>query len=264
MVKELKQDPEFSKLGAVNSINWGRISSQVPYFVSGYLQAAKEVGEPVDFVVPTGNFGNVLSGYIAKRMGVPIRKLIVATNENDVMAKLIETGIYKMTPSQITSSPSMDISKASNYERLVFDLLGKDPKAVREYMSKFNSTGSVDIADFNLDKDIFAQNGFFQGSSTHQDRLNMIKEVYEETKEIIETHTADAVTVAKRHKIDDGVPMVAMATALPVKFEDIIEEVLGFIPEREDRFKELKATENGFYNIPADAEKLKDYIRKNI
>ena len=96
LVKELKQDPEFAKLGAVNSINWGRISSQVPYFVSGYLQAVKEVGQEVDFVVPTGNFGNVLSGYIAKQMGVPIRKLIVATNENDVMAKLIRTGVYEI------------------------------------------------------------------------------------------------------------------------------------------------------------------------
>lgn len=266
LVKELKKDPEFSELGAVNSINWGRISSQVPYFVSGYLQAVKEVGQEVDFVVPTGNFGNVLSGYIAKQMGVPIRKLIVATNENDVMAKLIKTGIYELSPSQITSSPSMDISKASNYERLVFDLLGRNPEAVRKYMAEFVNNGSVDLAKFNLSQDIFAQNGFFQGSSTHRDRINTIKEVYDEFCIIIDPHTADAVTVAKQHKINDGVPMVIMETALPVKFESTIIEALGFSPEREGRFKNLEGSvsENSFYNIAPISQKLKDYIRQNI
>lgn len=266
LVKELKQDPEFAKLGAVNSINWGRISSQVPYFVSGYLQAASEIGQEVDFVVPTGNFGNVLSGYIAKQMGVPIRNLIVATNENDVMAKLIRTGVYELTPSQITSSPSMDISKASNYERLVFDLLGRDPQAVREYMTEFAETGSIDLARFGLSKDVFAQNGFFQGSSTHQDRLNTIKAVYDEAGTIIDPHTADAVTVAKQYKTDDRVPIVAMETALPVKFEHTITEALGFAPEREARFKglESKVTGSGFHNMTPNASKLKAYIRQNI
>ena len=266
LVKELKQDPEFAKLGAVNSINWGRISSQVPYFVSGYLQAVKEVGQEVDFVVPTGNFGNVLSGYIAKQMGVPIRKLIVATNENDVMAKLIRTGVYELSSSQITSSPSMDISKASNYERLVFDLLGKNPQTVREYMAEFANTGSVDLAKFGLSPDVFVQNGFFQGSSTHADRLNTIKAVYDEAKTIIDPHTADAVTVARQYKIDDGVPMIVMETALPVKFEQTITEALGFAPERETRFKDLesKDTGNGFYNMAPNAQELKAYIRQNI
>ncbi len=266
LVKELKQDPEFAKLGAVNSINWGRISSQVPYFVSGYLQAAKEVGQEVDFVVPTGNFGNVLSGYIAKQMGLPIRRLIVATNENDVMAKLIRTGVYELTPSQITSSPSMDISKASNYERLVFDLVSRNPQTVRDYMSDFANTGSVDLAKFDLSQKVFAQNGFFQGSSTHQDRLNTIKAVYHEAGTIIDPHTADAVTVAKQYKTDDGIPMIAMETALPVKFEQTINEALGFFPEREERFRglESKVTESGFYNMTPNAQKLKEYIRQNI
>jgi len=266
LVKELKQDPEFAKLGAVNSINWGRISSQVPYFVSGYLQAATKVGQEVDFVVPTGNFGNVLSGYIAKQMGVPIRRLIVATNENDVMAKLIRTGIYELSSAQITSSPSMDISKASNYERLVFDLLGRDPQAVREYMTAFVNKGSVNLSEFGLDKNIFAKNGFFQGSSTHQDRLNAIKTLYDKVGTIIDPHTADAVTVAKQYKTNDGVPMIAMETALPVKFENTISEALGFVPEREERFKGLegKVTGDGFYNMSPNAGKLKSYIRDNI
>lgn len=265
LVKELKNDPEFAKLGAVNSINWGRISSQVPYFVSGYLQAVSEVGQEVDFVVPTGNFGNVLSGYIAKKMGVPIRRLIVATNENDVMAKLIRTGVYTLTPAQITTSPSMDISKASNYERLVFDLLGKNSQAVREYMAEFAKKGSVDLATFGLSPDIFSKHGFFQGSSTHKDRINTITAVYDEAGTIIDPHTADAVTVAKQYKENDGVPMVVMETALPVKFEPTIREALGFVPEREPRFQglESKNTEAGFYNMDPNAEELKAYIRRN-
>lgn len=266
LVKELKADPEFSKLGAVNSINWGRISSQVPYFVSGYLQAASQVGEEVDFVVPTGNFGNVLSGYIAKQMGVPIRRLIVATNENDVMAKLIKTGVYELSPSQITSSPSMDISKASNYERLLFDILDRDPQAVSQYMKEFSTNGRVDLAQFGLSAGVFAENGFFQGSSTHQDRLNTIKSVYEESRTIIDPHTADAVTVARQYKTNDGVPMVVMETALPVKFEGTIEKALGFVPEREERFQglESKVTGDRFHTMKPNAEDLKSYLRNNL
>jgi len=266
LVKELKQDPEFSKLGAVNSINWGRITSQVPYFVSGYLQAVSEVGQEVDFVIPTGNLGNVLSGYIARKMGVPIRKLIVATNENDVMAKLIKTGIYELTPAQITSSPSMDISKVSNYERLLFDLLDRNPQKLLKYMKEFADRGKVNLIKFGLSVDIFAKNGIFQGSSTHKDRINTIKSVYDETEIIIDPHTADAVTVAKRYKTNDGVPMIVMETALPVKFEGLIKEALGFIPKREERFKDIenKMTDNSFYNMDSDAEQLKEYMGENI
>lgn len=265
LVKELKKDPEFAKLGAVNSINWGRISSQIPYFVSGYLQAVDEVGQEVDFVVPTGNFGNVLSGYYAKQMGVPIRKLIVATNENNVMSKLIKTGVYELTPSEITSSPSMDISKASNYERLVFDILNRDPKKVQEYMNKFNDNKVVDFKDFDLDESVFKKAGFCQGSSTHQDRINTIKDLHEKTNIIIDPHTADALTVAKQMKEGDNIPMVVMETALPVKFEHTIKEALGITPEREERFKSLEVNnrEGSFYNTPPDANLLKEYIRSN-
>jgi threonine synthase len=263
LVKELKRKPEFAKLGAVNSINWGRISSQVPYFVSGYLQVVSQVGQEVDFVVPTGNFGNVLSGYIAKRMGVPIRKLIVATNENDVMARLIETGVYESRPSQVTSSPSMDISKASNYERLVFDLLGRDAGATLQYMKEFTDSGRVDMTRFGLDSGVFVENGFVQGSSTHRDRVETIRLMYDEYGIVIDPHTADAVAVGTKHKVRDGVPMVVMETALPVKFEDTIAEAIGFVPKREARFKGFK-NDGGFYDIAADAWELERYIRDNV
>jgi len=261
LVKGLKNTEEFKKLGAVNSINWGRISSQVPYYVSGYLQAVENVGDAIDFAVPSGNFGNVLAGYIAKKMGLPIRRLIIATNENNVLDKLIKTGIYELTPAEITSSPSMDISKASNYERLVFDILQRDPEKVVKYMTKFNEEGKVDFTEFGIDKSIFSEMGFSSGSSTHQNRLDTIKEVYDKCGIIIETHTADGVFVGKQFK--EELPMVCMQTAMPVKFENVIEESLGFIPEREERFKGLEDIKEGsFHLINNNEEELKDYIRK--
>ena len=265
LVKELKGEEEFSKLGAVNSINWGRISSQVPYFVSGYLQAAARVGDPVDFVVPSGNFGDMLSGYIAKQMGVPIRRLIVATNENNVLDKLFKTGVYELASAQVTSSPSMDISKASNYERLAFDVLKRDAQALTKYMKEFESKKRVDLKDYGASAGDFAALGFSSGSSTHANRLQAIRDVYEKCEYVIDPHTADAVSVGFREKKQDGIPMVCMGTALPVKFEDTIKEALGFVPERPARFKDLEKTlpENAFHVIDVDAEQLRQYIRQN-
>src|SRR3989338_2127883 len=267
LVKELKGEEEFSKLGAVNSINWGRISSQVPYFFSGYLQAAAHVGDEVDFVVPTGNFGNILSGYIAKRMGVPIRRLIVATNENDVMDKLFKTGVYELASAQVTSSPSMDISKASNYERLAFDVLKRDANALARYMKEFETKKRVDLKDYGASADDFAVLGFSSGSSTHANRLQAIQEVNKKGGFVIDPHTADAVAVGWQYKDkSEDIPMVCMGTALPVKFEDTTKEALGYIPERPKRFLDLEGSlkDGAFYTIDADAEQLKEYIRGNM
>ncbi len=265
LVKELKNEAEFSKLGAVNSINWGRISSQVPYFFSGYLQAVERVGDVVDFVVPSGNFGDMLSGYIAKQMGVPIRRLIVATNENNVLDTLFKAGVYELNSAQVTSSPSMDISKASNYERLAFDVLKRDAQALTKYMKEFESKKRVDLKDYGVSADDFAKLGFSSDTSTHANRLQAIRDVYEKCKYVIDPHTADAVTVGFREKRSDGVPMICMGTALPVKFEDTIKEALGFVPERPARFKDLEKglPENAFQVIDVDAEQLRQYIREH-
>lgn len=227
------------------------------------MQAAKNIGDEVDFCVPSGNFGNVLSAYFAKQMGLPIRRLIVATNENDVLHRLIQTGVYTQTKTQVTSSPSMDISKASNYERLAFDILGRDPAKLKEYMETFEKTGSVDLKEFDLSANIFKEFGFESGASTHQDRLTTIKHIYDTCGRVIDTHTADAVGVGLRAKHDD-VPMVCMSTALPVKFETSVQEALGFVPERPARFKDTEqAAANAFHTIDTDAEQLKNYIRSN-
>ncbi len=263
LVKLLKGEEEFSKLGAVNSINWGRISSQVPYYFSGYLQAVKNIGEEVDFIVPTGNFGNIMSGYIAKKMGLPVRRLIVATNENDVLDRLFKTGVYALTPAQVTSSPSMDISKASNYERLVFNLFGNDPQKTRAYMQEFAKKGRVDLRDYGVSVDTLRKIGFESGKSTHEDRMKTIKRVYDEAGFVIDTHTADAVHVGFE-KRDIAVPTIAMGTALPVKFEHSIKEALGFIPKRPARFVGLELSslpDSAFYVIDNNPEQLRAYLR---
>lgn len=261
LVKAAKQDPEFAKLGAVNSINWARIAAQVPYYFSGYFQVAKNVGDPVDFTVPSGNFGNVLSGYIAKQMGLPIHRLIVATNENNVLHKLFSTGVYENTPARVTSSPSMDISKASNYERLVFDILERDAEETAEYMRIFNSTGKVALDDFGVSAGAFEKLGFGSGSSSHENRLETIRRTYKESGVVIDPHTADGVYVGRKKKSD--VPMICLETALPVKFENTIREALGFVPERPKRFLGLESSVPGdaFTGIDIYAEQLKKILR---
>ena len=216
--------------------------------------------------MPSGNFGDMLSGYIAKRMGVPIRRLIVATNENAVLDTLFKTGVYELASAQVTSSPSMDISKASNYERLAFDVLKRDAVALTRYMSEFESKKCVDLKDYGTGPEDFAKLGFSSDSSTHANRLQAIRDVYEKCAYVIDPHTADAVSVGFREKKQDGVPVICMGTALAVKFEDTIQEALGFIPERPTRFKDLEKAlpEKAFHVVDVDAEQLRQYIRENI
>ncbi len=261
LVKAVKGDPEFAQLGAVNSINWGRISAQTAYYFAGYLQVTKKVGDPIDFAVPSGNFGNAFSGYVAKKMGLPIRRLIIATNENNVLDRLFKTGIYEAKQASVTSSPSMDISKASNYERLFFDVSGHDAEKTREYMHVFEKTGRVDMRDFGLDPSAFLDRGFVSGSSTHTDRIAAIQKIYKDSQTIIDPHTADGVHVARGLKSD--VPVICMATALPVKFEDTIKEALGFVPERPARFQDLeRQVSGGFTVMDPDAKQLKTFLRE--
>ncbi len=258
LVKAVKGDPEFVHLGAVNSINWGRISAQVAYYFAGYLQVARQVGDEIDFAVPSGNFGDAFSGYVAKRMGLPMRRIIVATNENNVLERLFKTGVYETKQAAVTSSPSMDISKASNYERFFHDISG-DAKTTKEYMETFNKVGRVDMKDFGLSAEAFAERGFVSGSSTHADRIKEIQNVYADSETIIDPHTADGVHVGRQ--LQGDLPVVCLATALPVKFEDTIKEALGFVPERPKRFEVLGEHDGGFTVISGDAAQLKVLLR---
>jgi threonine synthase len=266
-VKELNSDPEFADLGAVNSINFGRVASQVAYYFSAYLQVSGgKVGQEVDFVVPSGNMGNALAGYIARKLGLPIRTIIIATNENSGLDHLIQTGQYKREPAVITTSPSMDIAVASNYERVVHDVLGTDPELTSLYMDTFNQTGLVDFRDIGRSAKLLKRAGFDSGTSNHEKRIRTIQQTYKNAGTIIDPHTADAVSVAsERGRLE--VPTICMETALPVKFEATITEALGFTPKRQQRFASIEESADSsgaFFVLKGDGvSALKDYIRNN-
>ncbi len=236
IVKAVSNDAEFKakyKIGAVNSINWARVAAQIVYYFQGYFLATKSNDEQVAFSVPSGNFGNICAGHIARMMGLPIARLVLATNENDVLDEFFRTGIYRPRTSvetNVTSSPSMDISKASNFERFVFDLVGRDPAIVKELWAKVDKGEAFDLsATVHWSK--MANFGFVSGKSTHTDRLNTIRFAQERYKVMVDTHTADGLKVALEHRLP-GIPMIVLETAQPAKFEETIREALNTEPVR--------------------------------
>jgi len=268
MVKAVSNDAEFKakyKIGAVNSINWARVAAQIVYYFKGYFAVTQSNSEQVSFAVPSGNFGNVCAGHIARMMGLPIRKLVVATNENDVLDEFFRTGVYRPRGSANTyhtSSPSMDISKASNFERFVFDLTGRDAAKMRELWGKVDKGGAFDLkADGLFDK--VADYGFVSGSSSHVDRMQTIRDVNKQYGVTIDTHTADGFKTALQHR-ESGVPMVVLETALPAKFEDAIMEALGSRPERPADLVGLEDLPQRFDVMEADAAAIKQYIAEHI
>ena len=266
MVKAVSNDLEFKrqfKIGTVNSINWGRLMAQVVYYFAGYFQATQSNTEKVSFTVPSGNFGNVCAGHVARMMGLPIDKLVVATNENDVLDEFFRTGIYRVRSSvdtHETSSPSMDISKASNFERFVFDLLGRDGSRVNALFSNaLAQSGQFDLSADPLFHEAAARYGFESGKSSHADRLATIQDTYHRFGTMVDTHTADAVKVAREH-LHSGVPMIILETALPIKFAATIVEALGQEPHRPAKFEGIEALPKRVTRMAADAQLAKDFI----
>ena len=264
LVKAVSNDLDFKRryrIGTVNSINWARIAAQVVYYFKGYFAATRSSDERVSFAVPSGNFGNILAGWIARQMGLPIAKLVPATNENDVLDEFFRTGRYRPrqpAETHATSSPSMDISKASNFERYVFDLVGRDPAALRELWWALDTRGEFDLSGTPwLDK--MRASGFVSGSSTHADRLATIRAVHESAGVVIDPHTADGVKVARAH-VEPGVPMICLETALPAKFAETIVEAIGRVPERPAVYADLESRPQRFDVLPADVQALKRYI----
>jgi threonine synthase len=263
IVKAVSNDLQFKKdnnIGAVNSINWGRILAQIVYYFKGYLSVTNESSETVDFTVPTGNFGNICAGHIARMMGLPIRKLVVATNENDVLDEFFKTGNYQpRSPKDTfqTSSPSMDISKASNFERFIFDVLGRDAPSLRDYWKKIENGGS-----FQLDKnkiDAMKIFGFISSSSKHENRIKLIKKFHDEYDVIIDTHTADGVKASLDHLSKDT-PMLVLETALPTKFEKTVLEAIGKKPNRPDELVNLEKIDQRFEVFDNKTSLVKDFI----
>ena len=269
IVKAVSNDHAFKakyKIGTVNSINWARLLAQVVYYFAGYLQATQSNDQKVSFTVPSGNFGNICAGHVARQMGLPIERLVVATNENDVLDEFFRTGAYVVRGSEHTyetSSPSMDISKASNFERFVFDLLGRDGQATRELFAEgVARQGRFDLGGNPLFQEAAARYGFVSGKSTHADRLATIRDTFERFGTMIDTHTADGVKVA-REQLQAGVPMIVLETALPIKFAATIEEALGRLPDRPAKFEGIEDLPKRVTDLPADAEQVKAYIARH-
>ena len=277
IVKAVSGDLEFKRkyrIGTVNSINWARLLAQVVYYFAGYFQATaslpaddgdddKDAAAPVGFTVPSGNFGNVCAGHVARMMGLPIAQLVVATNENDVLDEFFRTGIYRVRNSadtHETSSPSMDISKASNFERFVFDLLGRDAVRCAELFGRqLGAQGQFDLGGDPAFKQAAERFGFVSGKSTHADRLATIRDVHEKHALTIDPHTADGLKVARQH-LQSGVPMIVLETALPIKFSETIEEALGHVPARPARFAGIEALPRRVQPIEPDAAAVKALI----
>ncbi|MEB2349042.1 MAG: threonine synthase [Comamonadaceae bacterium] len=266
IVKAVSKDLAFKArhhIGTVNSINWARLLAQVVYYFAGYFQATKSGDERVSFTVPSGNFGNVCAGHVARQMGLPVEHLVVATNENDVLDEFFRTGVYRVRAAADTletSSPSMDISKASNFERFVFDLLGRDGAAVRElFGAQLARQGFFDLSGDARFAQAAERFGFRSGRSTHADRLATIRAVHARSGITIDTHTADGVTVAREHR-SGAVPMIVLETALPIKFAETITEALGHPPERPAKFDGIEDLPRRVTVLPADAERVKAMI----
>ncbi len=265
MVKAVSNDATFKakyKIGAVNSINWGRIVAQVVYYFKAYFAVTTNNAQKVDFSVPSGNFGNVCAGHIARMMGLPIDKLVVATNENDVLDEFFKTGVYRPRGSANTyhtSSPSMDISKASNFERFVFDLVGRDATKVRELWASVDNGGAFDIKHLMSQ---LAEYGFVSGASNHANRMATIRETKEKYGVVIDTHTADGLKVALEQR-EKNTPMIVLETALAVKFEDAIVEALGQAAERPAGLFEIENLPQKFTVMDANVAQIKDFIVKH-
>ncbi|RTZ44449.1 threonine synthase [Candidimonas sp. SYP-B2681] len=266
IVKELAGDLEFKSqyhLGAVNSINWARIAAQVVYYFWGWLRATSAPGQQVSFAVPSGNFGNILAGHIARQMGLPIRRLVLATNENNVLEEFFRTGIYRPRSADrthATSSPSMDISRASNFERFVFDLLDQDPAKLRACWEQLEHSGEFDLS--HLLPQFESRYGFVSGVSGHSDRVATIKSIYEETGLLIDPHTADGVKVAATF-LEDGIPMLVLETALPAKFSETIQEAIGEPAPVPEHLRELAALPQRVQIMECDAKAVEEYIRQH-
>ena len=272
LVKRLSEDIDFKRthhLGAMNSINFGRISAQVVYYVWAWLRAtdalpeAERAGYEVSFAVPSGNFGNILSGQYARLMGVPIRRLVLAVNENNVLDDFFRTGIYRPRSAEqtlATSSPSMDVSRASNLERFVFELLGRDPERTAAAWEELSATGQIDLSS---EKHRFASEfGIVSGTSTHGDRLAMIRSFAETASIVIDPHTADGVKVAREY-IENGVPMLVLETAKSPKFADTITQALGEEIPVDPATSALLEAPQRMTDMPNDEAPLRAYISEH-
>lgn len=272
VVKAVSSDAPYKRehrIGAVNSINWARLMAQIVYYISSWIKVTERNDQQVSFSVPTGNFGDICAGHIARQMGLPIDRLIVATNENDVLDEFFRTGNYRPRPSEetmATSSPSMDISRASNFERFVFDVVGRDAERTAQFFGVDVKAGGFSLADDPAFPAVVDPSGFgfASGRSTHEDRIATIRETFEHLGVLLDPHTADGVHVARGWVEEIDTPIICLETALPVKFSDTIEEAIGQQPAIPERFAGILEAERHVVDLPNDAETVKQYLSDSI
>ncbi|WP_027004072.1 threonine synthase, partial [Corynebacterium halotolerans] len=270
IVKAVSGDAEFKReyrIGAVNSINWARLVAQVVYYVSTWLKITETNDQQISFSVPTGNFGNICAGHVARQMGLPIDRLIVATNENDVLDDFFRTGAYRVrsaADTHKTSSPSMDISRASNFERFIFDLLGRDAGRTAELFGTRVRQGGFSLADDPAFAAAVGRFGFLSSRSTHSDRLETIRDCHERLGVLIDPHTADGIKAARSWAVDVDTPIVCLETALPVKFAETIDAAIGREPAVPERFAGILEADRHVAELPNDVEKVKQFIMESI
>lgn len=273
LVKAVNADAVFKAryhIGAVNSINWARLLAQIVYYIALWIELTDSTDEQVSFAVPSGNFGNICAGHIAKSMGLPIDKLILATNENNVLDEFFRTGEYRVRKaSEVakTSSPSMDIAKASNFERFVFDLLGRDGARVADLFGRqLAEQGGFSLAGTEEFAHIERRYGFLSGSSRHADRIAQIARLQREYGVLIDPHTADGVHVATQLQEVGAVttPIVVLETALPVKFAQTIAEAIGQVPPLPARFAGVEKGVTRVVPLPNSVPAVKELIARTI
>ncbi|HMP72849.1 MAG TPA: threonine synthase [Kiritimatiellia bacterium] len=259
IMKTLFEDVEFKSgysLGAINSVNWARVLAQIVYYFYAGLRTLKETGaEAVQFSVPTGNFGDVLAGYYAKKMGLPVRTLMVATNENDILARFFQTGVYAKGEVVPTISPSMDIQVASNFERYLFDRVGQDSGVLRDLMARFGRTGSC-----SLGPEHGGDRLFYAGVGTTKDTLEVIGRYHREYGYLLDPHTAVGVHVAEQ-ALSEDVPTICLATAHPAKFGDAIKDATGEDLARHEVLERLRDLPTRSVEMPADLDAVRDYVK---
>ena len=269
IVKAIQADAAFKQeysIGTVNSINWARVMAQTVYYFKCYFEITSDNDEKVSFCVPSGNFGDICAGHVAKQMGLPIDRLIVATNENDVLDEFFQTGVYRPRQAKdvvVTSTPSMDIAKASNLERFVFDLVRRNPEQVKTLWAEIGAGKG-----FNLSRKLRAMRNFYgfdSGKCTHAQRIETIRQVWADDKQVIDPHTATAVYLARKMR-QPNEKIVCMETALPAKFDDTIKEALGkdFAVPRPEHYVGIEDKPQRITNMPNNAVAVKMFMKENI
>tara|TARA_B100000795_G_scaffold153150_1_gene114765 strand:- start:412 stop:1263 length:852 start_codon:yes stop_codon:yes gene_type:complete len=260
LVKSMFSDKEFSKsinMSGVNSINWARIIAQTVYYFYTYFQIRDN--RPINFSVPTGNFGDVYAGYLSKKMGLPVNKLIVATNQNDILHRAISKGKYEVEAVIETNSPSMDIQIASNFERLIYDLNDSEDNETKKIMTEIKEKGKYIIPDDKMKK---IDKDFLSASVSEKEVLDIIKEIHGKYNIVLDPHSATGFGALKKINIEGN--NVVLATAHPCKFPEAIDKSIGIKPNLPDELKYVMSEKENYDIISNNLNKIKKYIKEKI